>query len=336
MAENEIVVEKGTEVLDPAGAIYKQLMAGAASERTAAAESKEVKVGLKDKPEAKVTAEVEADDNDVSVKGLKLELKRVRDMKGEALKDVQTLREDVANLKGQVEVLRSGSPGDQTVKAKAKLDKYSDEDLLTGETEWTETLAEAASAIDKAKANQDDGALTEATHRRDVARATVNLIKAVLHDRSKPKDKPVQEKQPDGQAGAQAGAEVDVEGLKGEVDSLYSQAYKTFPDLKDKKSGLWEAGNKAFNENKNLKSVLGPLAELVAVATAIVRNPELIGNRGSAGEARKELLQEITDTANQALRKGSGTTASSGKTINFEELDAQTMEALISRVKQGR
>lgn len=249
------------------------------------------------------------------------ELARVRKDKKESSSEVQELREQLANVQGQLQVLSKGSTG--TESEENRLAKYNDEQLLQGQTEWEDAAADAREAARRARADNDEDAYAKAIKNSNVAKATLNAIRKELHERSK-------------RVGAeQAKAQSETAELVQEISELYESAYESFPDLKDRDSDLWKAGNEIFNRHPKLMKSLGPLAELVATGIAITENPKLVGKVDTEGrKARKELLEEINDRAEESLIKGKGTP--SKKTIpDFGSMEKQDFEGLIHKLKMG-
>ena len=256
------------------------------------------------------------------LEGLTKELNRVRKSKTESSLEVQELREQLANVQGQLEVMARGSDkgGDGSV----KLAKYSDDQLVQGQTEWEEEILDARDAMRKARTDNDDAAYQKASKEAGVARSTLNAIRKELLERTK-------------RVGAdQARAQSDATEIVQEVASLYDKAYTSYPDLKDRDSEIWKAGNEVYARHGKLMKQLGPLGELVAVSVAITENPELVPGSGSkkATSARKELLSEINDRAEKSMIKGGGTTKQ--KTIpDFKAMPKDQFERVIHAIKMG-
>ena len=256
------------------------------------------------------------------LEGLTKELARVRKGKAESSVEVQEVREQLANLQGQLEVMSKGSATNQP--DANRLAKYTDEQLLQGQTEWEDSLYEQRDAIRRARADNDETAFNKATRDLGTAKATLTTIRKELMDRSK-------------RVGAeQAKAQSETSELVQEITGLYDEAYKTLPDLKDKDSELWQAGNAVFNRHPKLMKQLGPLAELVATSIAMSENPKLIPGGGAAKvkEARKDLLTEINAQAEKSLIKGKG---SPNKKVvaDFDAMPKTDFESLIHKLKQG-
>lgn len=255
------------------------------------------------------------------LEGLTKELNRVRKGKAESSAEVQDLRERLANVQGQLEVLTRGqsSGADEN-----KLAKYSDEQLIQGQTEWEDEIYNAKEAVRQARTDGNDAAFAKANRDLTTARTTLTAIRKELMERSK-------------RVGAeQARAQTEAGELAQEVASLYTQAYDSFPELKDHESPLWQAGNTVYHQRPRLMKQLGPLAELVAVTIALTENPALVkAEPGSTKkEARKELLSEINERVDKAIVKGGGTTTK--KTIpDYAAMPKHEFDALIHKLKLG-
>lgn len=276
------------------------------------------------KPAPSSGASEEQDPKELQAKldALTKELNRVRKGKSESSAEVQELRELVAHMQGQLDAMSKG-PATQT-EPDNKLTKYSDKQLLQGQTEWEEALYEGREAMRLARANNDDAAYATASRSVATARHTLNAIREELLERTK-------------RVGAeQAKAQTEANELVQEIAGIYETAYEAFPDLKDKESELWQAGNEVYNRHPKLMKQLGPLAEMVAVSLAITENPKLVPGGGSTKvkEARKELLKEINERAEQSLLKGKGTP--SRKTVpDFSAMPKTDFDALVHKLKMG-
>ena len=250
------------------------------------------------------------------------ELNRVRKGKTESSAEVQEVREQLANLQGQLEVMSKGKSTEES--ADNRLAKYTDEQLLQGQTEWEDGVLEARDAKRKARTDNDDDAYNKANRAEATAKSTLISIRKELLERTK-------------RVGAeQAKAQSETSELVQEIATLYETAYETLPDLKDKDSALWKAGNEVFNRHPKLMKQLGPLAELVATTIALSEKPTLIPNEGGkkAKDARKELLTEINSLSEKSLIKGKGTPNKKG-TTNFDAMPAAQFDKLIHDLKMG-
>jgi chromosome segregation ATPase len=281
----------------------------------------DVKTGTEPDPVVEDEAEV-TDPKELQAKlaALTKELSRVRKSKTESSAEVQEVREQLANLQGQLDVMSRAKTAETT--AENRLAKYTDEQLLQGQTEWEEMVADAAYAKRKARSDADDAAYEKAEKAINTAKATLTGIRKELLERTK-------------RVGAeQAQAQSENNELVQEIAGLYAKAAETLPDLKDKDSELWKAGNEAYTQHPKLMKQLGSLAEMVATFIAISENPELLpkGNKGK--EARKDLLKEINSHMDKSLIKGNSTP--NKKTVtNFDALPKAQFEKLIHDLKQG-
>lgn len=250
------------------------------------------------------------------------ELNRVRKGKNESSAEVQEVREQLANLQGQLEVMSKGKSTEES--ADNRLAKYTDEQLLQGQTEWEDGVLEARDAKRRARTDNDEDAYNKANRAEATAKSTLISIRKELLERTK-------------RVGAeQAKAQTETSELVQEIAGLYESAYETLPDLKDKDSALWKAGNEVYNRHPKLMKQLGPLAELVATTIALSEKPSLIPGGGTtkAKEARKELLTEINALSEKSLIKGKGTPSKKGST-NFDAMPAAQFEKLVHDLKMG-
>lgn len=253
------------------------------------------------------------------IDGLQKELSRVRRTKKDSAEEVQGLREQLANVQGQIETLSKAGTANASGN---KLAQYSDAQLVQGQTEWEDELLDARDALREARKSDDKASANEAGRALGVAKQTLAAIRQELLERTK-------------RVGAdQAKAQGEAAKIVEEVTELYDHAYEVCPDLKDKESEMWQAGNDEYNARPHLMKQLGPLGELVAVALAITNNPELVGGKKQAKVARKELLSEINDKAESALLKGGGK-AKSRTAQNFADLAGEDFERIVNKVKLG-
>lgn len=264
----------------------------------------------------------EADPKELQARlsALTKELARVRKGKAESSAEVQEVREHLANLQGQLDVMSKGK-ATSTEEADNRLAKYTDEQLLQGQTEWEEAVSESMYAKRKARIDNDDEAYDKAGRAVNTAKSTLVAIRKELLERTK---RVMVE---------QAKTQSETSELAQEIAGLYETAYETMPDLKNKDSELWKAGNEVYNKHPKLMKSLGPMAELVATSIAISDNPELLG-KGKGKAARKELLTEINDRVEKSLIKGGGTTNKKVAT-NFEAMSKAEFEKLVYQLKQG-
>lgn len=261
----------------------------------------------------------EVEDEDelrTQVNALQKELARVRKNKNESTEEVQGLREQLAKVQGQLEVLVQGN------KSSNKMADYSDAQLVRGQTEWEDELLESRQELHDARKGDDKAALAEAQKKVTIAKQTLDAIRQELLDRTKRS------------SAEQAKTQGEANKIVEEVVDLYDTAYETFPELKDKDSEIWQAGNEEYMARPSLMKQLGPLGELVAIAVAISKNPELVGGKAKAKAVRKDLLEEINDKAEAALLKGGG--KAKGKSVtNFADLGDQDFERVVSKIKMG-
>lgn len=263
------------------------------------------------------------EDLKAQVEALTKELTRVRKGKAESSSEVQELREQLAEVQGHLKGL-SAKGSTSTESEENRLAKYSDEQLIQGQTEWEDSAYDAREAMKRARTENDEDAYTKASKAAAVAKNTLNAIRKELLERTK-------------RVGAeQARAQTETNELVAEISGLYEAAYENFPGLKDRDSEIWKAGNEVFNRHPKLMKQLGPMAELVATGIAITENPNLVPGGVDKGEkkARKELLEEINERAEQSLIKGKGTP--NKKTIpDFASMPSDQFDGLIHKLKMG-
>lgn len=280
------------------------------------------KTDVEDTSSSEDSEETDTGDLKSQLTALTKELNRVRKSKTESSAEVQGLREQLANVQGQLEAMARSQKDSDT--GEGRLDKYSDEQLIQGQTEWEEEIYNAKEAMRQARTDGNDAAYAKANRDLATARATITAIRKTLLERSK-------------RVGAeQAQAQTEANELVQEVAGLYNQAYESFPDLKDRESALWQAGNEAYHKHPKLMKQLGPLGELVAVVLALTEDPTLVSkNEGTAKkEARKELLTEINERVEKSIIKGGATTTK--KTVpDFASMPKQDFDAMIHKIKLG-
>ena len=326
MADQKTDQVTSSEKQDDKSVDLKALFGDSQDKEDTSAKADESTDKVDDKGEAsssEAAEEPDADELKAQLEALTKELNRVRKGKTESSHEVQELREQLANVQGQLEMMvRQGTQGGD--EGKVKLAKYSDEELVKGQTEWEEELLDARDAMRKARTDNDEATFQKASKEAGVARTTLNAIRKELLERTK-------------RVGAeQARAQSEASEIVQEIAGLYETAYEAYPDLKDRESEIWKAGNDAYNRHSKLMKQLGPLGELVAVSLAITENPELVPGGGTkkAASARKELLSEINKTAEKSLIKGGGT--GKQKTIpDFNSMPKQQFEAMIHKLKMG-
>jgi predicted nucleic acid-binding Zn-ribbon protein len=273
-----------------------------------------------DEPSASSSdATPDADALKSQIDALMKELARVRKDKNESSSEVQELREALSHMRGQLEALQRGAaPKEET----NPLGKYTEDQLVQGQTEWEDELLEAKMAYRRAQEANDEAMMAKANKAIGVAKSTLAAIRKELLDRAKA-------------VGAKKVTELtETDRIVNEVAAIYESAYSALPELRDKSSEIWKAGNDAYNKHANLMKHLGPLGELVAVAIAIGNNPELVGTRKQATQVRKQLLDEIADKAEKSLIKGSGP-AKTKSTSNFEAMPRHEFDAYINKLKLG-
>lgn len=284
----------------------------------------DAKTDVKEDPSSGKAEKAETKDEAASleaqIEGLTKELSRVRRDRNASEESVEALRSQLAHVQGQLEAL---ARRDAASAPANKLARYSDEQLVHGQTEWEEELLESRASLRKAREEGNEAAIERQERAVAVARATLNAIRTELLERTK-------------RVGAeQAKVQGEANRIVQDVVAIYDQAYEVWPDLKDKNSDIWRAGNDAYNEHAAIMKQLGPFGELVAVSIAVAKNPELVGGGSKkAATARKELLSEINDKVEKSLIKGGGKTKVKG-TPDFDLMPATDFDAVINKIKLG-
>lgn len=291
---------------------------GEKSEKALAPSDKEEKESPSPKPEAKDESEEEADDIDSKVKALKKELKRVRDSKREDEDRVTKLQEEISSLKAKVD--KAPVQGDERSRIQAALDKLDEDQLEAQLTNWDDELADARAKLALAEDRQDEAKAAQAEARISKARTVLSMTRTALRERNK---KASEEK---------STSEREKTDIAKDLDGIFKTYVENFPDLEDKDSKLWEAGNAMFNKYPTLMKRLGPIAELVAVSLAVSSDPKLIGK--DSNKVRKDLLHNIEEAAHKSLiTGGKGGGKSKGPIVDTSNMEA--FEAYIEKVKSG-
>ena len=254
------------------------------------------------------------------VSALTKELGRVRKGKSESTSEVRELREQLANFQGQLEILSKPKATEEV--AENRLAKYTDEQLLQGQTEWEEAVYDSKDASRRARTDNDDAAFEKATKGIGTAKATLTAIRKEILERTK-------------RVGAeQARSQGESNELIQDVAALYEETMTALPDLKDKESALWKASNEAYMKHAKLMKTLGPMAELVATSIAISQNPKLLPGGNQEKVARKSLLEEINAQAEKSLTTGKGTPNKRVAT-DWGAMPKGDFEAVINKLKRG-
>lgn len=292
-------------------------------EKEPKAPAKETKEPEKESPSSdKDEGEDEGEDvgTDAKIKALKRELKRVRDNKREDEDRVSKLQEEISSLKTEMQKAKAAPPSDERGRIQAALDKLSEDQLETQLIDWDDELADARSKLTLAEDRGDEAKIEAAKARIAKARIVLALAKSTLKEKSK-------------QASSQQSeAEAEKSEIAKEIDGIFKVYVENFPELEDKESKLWIAGNEMFNKHPALMKRLGPIGQLVAVSLAVSADPKLVGK--DATKVRKDLLHNIEEAAQKSLLTG-GKGGGKGKAPAVDVNNMEAFEAYIERVKSG-
>ena len=309
MSDATVIVESKGE-MDPSSTEFQEMLAkakGPAPEST----KKEAGADPSESPSDKVVDTPDA--LRAKVDALTKELGRVREGKREHGEEAETLRERLANLEGQLKVMNDR---DKETK-KVGPESYSDDALIQLQADWEDALADARAVL---RNNPDDAQAEAANTQVEKSKRQLNLIRKELHTRA-------------GQASSKAAeAKAADDAAAKELTEMFDDMYGKFPELKEKGSDLWKAGQKEYASAPRLMEKLGPLGEIVAVARAIAKNPALVAKGDK--ETRKTLLNEIQSTAEKSLLKGSGSAETKGSP-KYEDMPLDDFEKIVRMAKGG-
>jgi len=348
MPKGEVEIKEGGQLMDPAGKEFQEMLAKAqtaAVEQLAKAPDTSMVEGEKDgKPAPKVEAKPassaapakEEDETDGTedipgddignlkhkVSGLQAELARVRKQKSGSAEEAQVLKERIADMEGQMKVLREGKT---TSSVEDRLAKLSDEQVADNKIAWEDEMADARVIARLAEKDGDTVAVKEANQRIVDARSALKLYANEERRRIQ------------AEASKTTNERDEHQGMATEVESLFTDLYKAAPDLKDQESDIWKAGQAEFSKLPRLMKALGPLGELVAVANAIAKNPTLIGKKVITSETGK-VINAIETAADKAFQRG-GSAPSSGTIVPVTTIKSQSdliaFEERVRAVKGG-
>lgn len=324
----------GGQLMDPAGEAF-QTMLQAAKEKgesslavkpdTSAVESG--KGVTKESPssdtpnETKEASDDESDDLATlknSIRGLKAELSRVRGQRSTSESEASELKERLARMEGRLEEIKGSQ---QNVSAQESIKRLNDEKLLDMDTAYEDELADARAVARLAERDNDQEGIAKANQRITHARQMRTLIKADLARRSEEK------------VSTRNNAAEEEASLAGELETLFTDMYKTAPELADRNSELWKAGQAEYKKLPNLTKKLGPLGELIATAAAIAKNPQLLSKK-----ATEKVLDDIEKITDKAFQKGGTAPKAGSKSSNFtlnNAADVADFEAQVRAVKMG-
>ncbi len=349
-SESVEIVEGSTKLMDPAGEEFQKMLTAA---KTAAVDKLASKddtsmvegdpsKGVKETPSVSPAEDKDEEDKDTKdepedlkeipgddignlknkVSGLQAELTRVRKQKSGSAEEAQELKERIADMEGQLKVLRESK---REVTLEDKLAKLTDKQVISNRRMWEDELIDARVEARQAAKDSDVDSVRQANER--IANANLMLEK---YDEEK-----------DRRASAKVTGKTDQdkekEGIANELSSLFEDISKAAPDIFKKDTPIWKAGQEEYTKLPSLMRQLGPLGELVAAASAIAKHPELVGKK-VADKVIDKMVKNIEDVADKAFNKG-GTAPSAGTvpyttTINTQA-DLQSFEAQVRAIKGG-
>lgn len=341
MSEKDVTIVEGGPLMDPSSKQFQEMLVKSQEAAQAKLAVKPDTSMIEDEKDVKQdkkvssTAPTDEEDNaDVEpdkdepgddignlkhkVSGLQAELTRIRKQKSDSSVEVVTLKERLANMEGQLTALRETK---KTTSVEEKLAQLSDEQVRKNRISWDDELSDARVTARLAAKDGDDQGVREANERINNARTMLDLYDTE-------KDRRVEAK-----ASQKVSQGDEVTALSKELDDLFLAVGEAVPDINVKDSPIWKAGQAEYSKLPVLMKRLGPLGELIAAATAIAKNPALIGKKTT-----EKLVADIEKAADKAFQKG-GTAPSSGTihevtTIN-SQADAQAFEERVRKVKGG-
>lgn len=272
------------------------------------------------KPDDKSTDD-ETDDLDTlknSIRGLKAELSRVRGQRSSSESEASDLKERLARMEGRLEEIKGSQ---QSTSAQDSIKRLDDTKLLDMDTAYEDELADARAVARLAERDGDTDAVVKANQRISQARQMRTLIKADLARRAEER------------VNQHKSASEEQTALSSELESLFTDVYKTAPELADKESELWKAGQAEYRKLPTLTKKLGPLGELIATAAAIAKNPHLLSKKST-----EKLLSDIEQVAEKSFQKGGSAPKAGIKTGPISVNNAQDVaafEEMVRNIKTG-
>lgn len=334
------VVEGGV-LMDPTSPEFMKMLEGAKSKGEAALSIKpdttvpESETGDKkpESPSASKAAvepkepdknEEESDDVDAlknTIRGLKAEMTRIRNAKSESEGEASNLKERLAKLEGRLEEIRESQPSKSAQEA---IKKLTDDKLIELHTSYEDELADARAVARQAERDGDREAINQANERITNARKMLTLMKGEQNERVKAASRQARE------------ADDEQSRLGSELETLFTDVFAAAPELADKESDLWKAGQAEYAKLPTLTKKMGPIGELIAISAAIAKNPGLIGKKAGDKQIDK-MLDKIESAADKAFNKG-GTAPQAGKIPSYSinsQADVADFEEQVRRIKMG-
>lgn len=255
---------------------------------------------------------VPTQEEDTQVQALKAELAR---RKGQAAKvadlerQLERIQAQLAQAQQDTEAARRQSSQNTLEAAIAKLD---DQTILTRQTDWEDELIDARVALYTAQQESEKKAAVD----------RIQWAKQVLAGLRRESQSRINHQV------NQRLVEKDIrQTANQEISSLYESFSQQYPDLHNKDSALWKASNDEYLTHPTLMKSLGPLGEIVAIASAIGKNPDLVGRKAS---------EKLLDNLEQATRKGpslKGSTSSVKGVPDYSSMPIDEFEKVVAKMK---
>lgn len=248
------------------------------------------------------------------IRGLRSELSR---RKGNTDK-VEALEAQIEDLKTKVQ---------ESSKPKSNADwiqKLDDDQLAAKYTDWDDELSDSRARYIRAEERGDNDEMERQGQRILQAKRVLSEFKKETLSRNTRRTE---------EANAQSRV---AESIRSEVNDMYETVSEAFPDFQNEDSELWKAGLKEYQEHPELMARLGPAADMVAAAMAVIRNPNLARGK-AAPSGRKEVISKLEGAVKKSLMTG----ASAPSTQRPFEVNVDSAEGLdnfnkyIDRIKGG-
>lgn len=321
-------VSEGGPIMDPASPAFQEMLLAA---QTRASEKASGVTDEKQPGEASSASSTEStadetvavtpeDANPETLKqqisGLQAELARVRKQRTGSTDEAQGLKERLANMEGQLSALKQGSVS-QTVEN--KIQALNDDELIENHVLWVDEQTDARIALRTAERDRDQGAITEAAARLATARKMSQLYDKAKQDRVVTKGSQREQ------------ASLTEASMKAELDGLFEGVHTAIPEMRDQTSEIWLAGQAEYKAMPVLMARLGPLGELIATASAIAKNPNLVSKKAAA-----KLTASIEKAAEKAFQKGGAALAPAKSVTSITSAkDVSDFEAQVAAIKMG-
>ena len=335
MAKDVEIVESSSQLMDPSGEAFQTMLqaakqAGEASlsvkpdvstveagkDENKPASSADSKTDETNKPADEDTDDLETLKN--SIKGLKAELSRVRNQRSSSEHEASDLKDRLSRMEGRLEEIKGST---QSTSARDSIKRLADDKLFEADTAYEDELADARAVARLAERDGDTDGIAKANQRIANARQMRTLIKTELSRRGEEKS-----------TNAKSAADEQA-ALSTELEALFTDMYKAAPELSDKDSDIWKAGQAEYKKLPLLTRKLGPLGELIATAAAVAKNPHLMSRK-----ATEKVLENIEQAVEKSFQKG-GTAPQRGVKQDTYQInshaDAQSFEEQVRRIKMG-